>query len=319
MSPGIVKTGKQRKGDTFCCCGLQESRKGFSVYSFERRRVDGADYAAEAAGNGAVGVVVSDDRAEDVSASLPPGTALIAVEDPLKGLQSLSSGYAGRFRNLVRIGVTGSSGKTTTKEILASILRREAPTISNEGNLNSEIGLPLSLFNVDPSHRFGIFEMGVNFPGEMDILADVFKPEYAVVTNIGTAHIGPLGGINGIVEEKVKIFSFFTENSAAFLPEKGVHLDRMIAACGGRYRLFGEGVQGGTVRAEDAGINGWEIDYMGVNAVFPLPGRHNLDNLYAAVAVGWSFSGEPGRTLYGFEMLKASFPGTKAGSLSGNR
>ncbi len=305
MCRGTLKAGS---GDSRIYSVAADSRKagkGSLFVALKGDRADGADYVSGAAENGAVCVVVPADRADDAASVLPSGVSVIAVEDPLKGLQSLAAEYAGRFGNLVRIGVTGSSGKTTTKEILASIFRREAPAVSNEGNLNSEIGLPLSLFKINASHRFGIFEMGINFPGEMDILADVFRPEYAVITNIGTAHSGPLGGVNGIADEKVKIFSFFTEKSTAFLPEKDPLLERMIEACGGRYRLFGEDAQDGVIRAEDAGINGWKIDYRGMSTVFSLPGRHNLDNLYAAVAVAEFFGVSREHVAEGIGAVKA--------------
>ena len=92
-----------------------------------------------------------------------------------QALQKLAEYYRSKFNNLFVIGITGSSGKTTTKELTASILARKAPTVMNKGNLNSEIGLPLSVFSIRDYHRYGVFEMGMNRSGEMDILINVLK------------------------------------------------------------------------------------------------------------------------------------------------
>lgn len=132
----------------------------------------------------------------------------VAVKNNLKALQDAARYYLSKFPNLYKIGITGSSGKTTTKEILASIYSKKYNTVSTKGNLNSETGLPLSVFEVRPEHEAGIFELGMNRKGEITEIASVLLPNAAIITNIGTAHIGILGTKQAIAEEKKKFFLF---------------------------------------------------------------------------------------------------------------
>lgn len=108
-------------------------------------------------------------------------------------MQKTAAAYVDKFPSLIKIGVTGSSGKTTTKEIAAAILSQKYSVVTNRGNFNSETGLPLSVFAIRKEHQVGIFEMGMNRVNEIGEIASVLKPRFAVITNIGTAHIGILG------------------------------------------------------------------------------------------------------------------------------
>jgi UDP-N-acetylmuramoyl-tripeptide--D-alanyl-D-alanine ligase len=116
------------------------------------------------------------------------------------------------------VAVTGSSGKTTTRELLTAILSQKYKVVSTQGNFNSETGLPLSMFSIKEEHELGIFEMGMNRKNEIFEIAKVFKPQYAVITNIGIAHVGLLGSRQNIAQEKKHIFDFFTDKSIAVLP-----------------------------------------------------------------------------------------------------
>ena len=126
------------------------------------------------------------------------GMAFLPVADTLTAMQELAAYHISRFPDLKVVGITGSNGKTTTKEILGAILSESMRTVINEGNLNSDIGLPLSVFRIEENHEIAVFEMGMNRIGEMDLLASIVKPDYALITNIGTAHIGPLGSRDAI-------------------------------------------------------------------------------------------------------------------------
>ncbi|MBP5175699.1 MAG: UDP-N-acetylmuramoyl-tripeptide--D-alanyl-D-alanine ligase, partial [Treponema sp.] len=149
-----------------------------------------------------------------------PDVYFIAVENTLHALQAAAGRYVEKFPNLIRVGVTGSSGKTTTKEILAAILSRKYNLVCNEGNLNSETGLPLSVFKIRKEHELGLFEMGMNREGEMGEIAAVLKPRFAVITNIGTAHIGNLGSRENIAAEKARIFEHFHSFGTAVIPRE---------------------------------------------------------------------------------------------------
>lgn len=207
--------------------------------------------------------------------------ACIRVENTLKALQDAGAAYLAQFPRLLKIGVTGSNGKTTTKELIASIFAQEYRTIKNEGNLNSETGLPLSVFAVRAEHEVGIFELGMNRKGEIAELAAVLKPDIAVITNIGTAHIGMLGSKDAIAQEKKQIFAYFDEHSAGFVPD------------GDAYTAFLQDTPCGTIKTFAArpadyaleGLDGASIRYKGECIHFPLPGIHNVHNAFAAIAV----------------------------------
>lgn len=142
---------------------------------------------------------------------------LLPCQNTLDGLQKLAAEYLDKFPNLLRIGITGSSGKTTTKEIALSIFKQRKKVIANKGNLNSETGLPLSVFEVRAEHEVGIFEAGMNRHGEIAELARVLRPHIALITNVGSAHIGKIGSRKGIAIEKKALFSAFTGVETALI------------------------------------------------------------------------------------------------------
>jgi UDP-N-acetylmuramoyl-tripeptide--D-alanyl-D-alanine ligase len=219
------------------------------------------------------------------------GKALVLVDDVLPALQILAAAYLDRFPGLVRAGVTGSSGKTTTKEIAAAIIGREKKVVINEGNLNSEIGLPLSVFAVRDEHEAGIFEAGMNRAGEMADLASVLRPHAALITNIGPAHIGILGGMEAIAEEKKQIFSRFTGKETALIPESDPFADFLSEGIKGSVVRWGQrGLEAaGLGEIRSLGLAGTEIVWEGSPAVLGLPGRHNLQNALAAISLALQF------------------------------
>jgi UDP-N-acetylmuramoyl-tripeptide--D-alanyl-D-alanine ligase len=210
------------------------------------------------------------------------------VNDTLKGLQDLAAAYLDLFPRLLRIGITGSSGKTTTKEITASIIGKEKNVVMNSGNLNSETGLPLSVFNVRDHHDVGIFEAGMNRKGEIAELAAVLKPKIALITNIGPAHIGILGSLESIAEEKKQIFSQFTGNETAMIPEDDPFRDYLAADVKGKIVFYGQKnleASGKLNAVLDRGLAGTEINWEGSPVSFGLPGKHNAKNALAAAAL----------------------------------
>ena len=205
----------------------------------------------------------------------------IRVEHTLKALQDAAAAYLEQFPQLLKIGVTGSNGKTTTKELLASIFAQEYRTVKNEGNLNSETGLPLSVFTVTKEHEVGIFELGMNRKGEIAELAAVLKPNIAVITNIGTAHIGILGSKDAIAHEKKEIFSCFDENAAGFVLDKDEYTAFLKGTAHGKIFTYSADPASYTLE----GLSGTEIRYKEQTIRLPLPGIHNVHNAFAAIAV----------------------------------
>ena len=220
----------------------------------------------------------------------------VEVADTLAALHGLASFHLNRFSGLVRIGITGSNGKTTTKELLGAIFSRYRPTAMNPGNMNSESGLPLAAFMVSREHRFAIFEMAMDHRGQMDSLAGIVRPNAALITNIGRAHIGKLGSVEAIAQEKKKIFSRFSGNETAFLPEHNAWLEFLSEGIRGKIITYGVNGTPGLEKIEDAGLSGTIIRWNGRSIRLPLPGLHNALNALAAIAVAAEF-GVPSDTV----------------------
>ena len=208
----------------------------------------------------------------------------IAVTDNLKALQAAAKRYLAQFSGLYKVGITGSCGKTTTKEILVSIFSQKYKTVYSEGNLNSETGLPLSVFSVRPEHEVGIFELGMNRKGEIAEITDVLLPNAAIITNIGTAHIGILGSKQAIAEEKKQIFSKFTDGDIGFVSECE-YTDFLKNVPHGNIFVYSKENLPSIKEVEDKGFNGTKITYKGESILFPLPGRHNMQNVFACIAL----------------------------------
>jgi UDP-N-acetylmuramoyl-tripeptide--D-alanyl-D-alanine ligase len=214
--------------------------------------------------------------------------SFLVLDDPLSALQKLASAHLHNFPGLIVIGITGSSGKTTTKELLGSILSEYEHTAVSPGNLNSEIGLPLSALRIREGHRYAVFEMGMNSPGEMDVLVDIAKPRHAAITNIGTAHIGLLGSKEAIAGEKRKIFAHVGQSGRGFLPEDDEYKGFLAEACAGPVEYFGPDSTPGFEGFRDGGLEGIEMRWKGRLVRFPLIGRYNLKNALCAVSMALS-------------------------------
>ena len=176
---------------------------GDLFFALRGDKFDGGAYAARALQQGAVGVVLDAKQAPEIIHA-------IRVDDTRLALGTLAAAWRQRFNHPV-IGITGSNGKTTVKEMLAAILRLEAGSadavLATEGNLNNDIGLPLMLLRLRPAHRYAVLEMGMNHAGEIDYLTRLAQPDVAVAINALTAHIGFLGSVEAIARAKGEIFN----------------------------------------------------------------------------------------------------------------
>ncbi len=247
---------------------------------------DGHDFIPSALASGASVVLAASSRAAAAEAALAGRDAyLVVVEDTLAALQAAARAYIDKFPSLLRIGITGSSGKTTTKELAAAMIGREKRVVMNVGNLNSETGLPLSVFAVRAEHEVGVFELGMNRKGEIGELAAVLRPSIALVTNVGTAHIGILGSRDAIAEEKKAIFSRFAGSELALVPEDDPYSDALAYGVRGRVHPYGKRTLAKFDGARPLGLDGTEIRWAGVPCVLPLPGEHNVRNALAAAAI----------------------------------
>jgi UDP-N-acetylmuramoyl-tripeptide--D-alanyl-D-alanine ligase len=247
---------------------------------------DGHDYAEAAMAKGAVGVVVDRDL------KLP---GQLVVANTLAALQKLAAWARCRWGGRV-VAVTGSAGKTTTKDVIAHLLAVEIAVGKTIGNLNNHFGLPLSILRLPDESRAAVVEMGMNHAGEIRALARIARPDIGVVTNVGYAHVEAFGSIEGVARAKRELIEELPPEGVAVLNAD----DRLVAEFGkvhrGRVVTFGLG-ENADVRAENVefGTDGVRFCCHGAQFESPLVGRHGLSNVLAGIAVADVFGIAPGR------------------------
>ena len=271
---------------------------------------DGHSYIPQALEKGASAVFVSKKTSKNLLDDLKKqaadnkNVAFILVENTLHALQKAAGAYVRKFPRLIRCAVTGSSGKTTTKEIAASILRQKFSVIATKGNFNSETGLPLSVFNIRSEHELGLFEMGMNRVNEIGEIAEVFKPNYAIITNIGTAHIGILGSRQNIANEKKKIFTYIDSFGAAFIPQKDDFASFLEKGVKGKVVKYGLDCDESVKLVVDEGLSGTVFSVDGLLMRLSLPGKYNFLNALAAIALAKELGCTAEQIKCGIESLK---------------
>jgi UDP-N-acetylmuramoyl-tripeptide--D-alanyl-D-alanine ligase len=247
-------------------------------------KFDGHSFLAEAAKLGAIGAIV-----EEETPGLPPSFALILVADAVRALQSLAAAYRTTLR-LTAVCITGSNGKTSTKDLCAAVLAQRFSVTRTAGNLNNHLGLPFSILRADSSHDVGVFEIGMNHAGEIAPLADIARPDIAIVTNVGVAHIEFLGTREAIAQEKGMLAEAVGENGTVILNADDSFTPSISKRT--RARVMTAGLQAGDVRATDleqlsSGIK-FRLHATGqcVEAELPVPGEHMVRNALLACAAG---------------------------------
>jgi|HubBroStandDraft_1064217.scaffolds.fasta_scaffold00949_6 UDP-N-acetylmuramoyl-tripeptide--D-alanyl-D-alanine ligase len=260
---------------------------GQLFFAVKGERLDGHDFVEQALGNGAVAAVVR----EDQLGRYPIRARLLAVEDTLAALQTLATAVR-KLWGKPLIGVTGSAGKTTTKEAIAHVLGTRFRVLKSEGNFNNHFGLPLMLLKLEPEHDVAVIEMGMSHAGEIRALAKIAQPEIGVVTNVAAVHLEFFDSLGGIARAKYELIESLPANGTAVLNAD----DEYVLQFGRDFR--GKVVMYGTrptadVRAENIQSKGTEgaefevvIGSVREQAALPLVGAHNVLNALAAVAVG---------------------------------
>jgi len=207
---------------------------------------DAHGYLDRALGAGAAGLLIEAGRARPEG--LDPALPVLAVADTTRGLGALAAGHRERFAGPV-VGITGSNGKTTCKEMCAAILEIGAPTLKNRGNLNNHYGLPLTLLSREPEHQRLVVELGMNHRGEIAELAAIARPGVGAVTNVGTAHIEYLGSRDAIAAEKGDLLAALPGDGTAVVPGDDDYADVLAGRTDARVLRFGGG-GGCDLRAE---------------------------------------------------------------------
>ncbi len=283
------------------CTDTRKITPGCLFIALRGDNFDGNAFAAKAVEDGALCAMTERDCGL--------GERQIIVGDTRRALLDLA-GYFKSLFDIKTFGVTGSVGKTTTKEMIYMVLSSKYKTLKNEGNLNNEIGVPLTLFNLDESHRAAVIEMGMNHFGEISRMTRAVKPDAAVISNIGVSHIENLGSREGILKAKLEILEGMKSSSPVILNGDD---DMLSKADTGSRPVIYYGIENSACAFKAQEITSTDVETVftcrfeggSVKVCLPFTGRHNISNALAAVAAGSLAGIEPGDAL---EALKSFRP-----------
>lgn len=265
-------------------------------------RVDGHDFLSVAREHGAAAALVE----RKIDDPLPQ----VVVPDARLALGKLAAWWRAHYTCPV-IGLTGSNGKTTVKELLAAILERCGATLATQGNLNNDIGMPLTLLRLRSTHRYAVIEMGANHPGEIAYLTRIARPDVALINNAGPAHLEGFGSVEGVARAKGEIFSGLPENGIAVINADDTYAplwENITAA----YRIMRFGLaQGADVSAEreddsDGSRLHLHTPAGSAHATLHLPGQHNVMNALAATAAALAVNVKLSHIVLGLESARGA-------------
>lgn len=269
------------------CIDTRKITKGCLFICIKGERFDAHQFADEALSLGAAAVMIHSD--------IEPNGAYIKVDDTAKAMLSLSGYYRSKF-DIPVIGLTGSVGKTTTKEFTHLVVSAKYNAIKTLGNLNNEIGVPQMLFQIDNSTEAAVIEMGMNHFGEISRLVNEVKPTIGLITNIGVSHIENLGSREGILKAKLELCEGLAEGAPLILNGDN---DMLQTVKDEHHKVVFYGIENGEFKAENIvetdNSTSFDVVYYGKKQHITIPtiGIHNVYNALAAFAVGYFLNVEP--------------------------
>lgn len=235
---------------------------------------DGHNFVETASTKGAIAVIISQPQ---ISSDIPQ----FVVQDTLKAYQQIAQWWRDRL-NIPVIGITGSVGKTSTKELVSAVLSTQGKVLKTEANFNNEIGVPKTLLQITPQHSYAVIEMAMRGEGEIALLTDIARPTIGIITNVGTAHIGRLGSREAIARAKCELLAQMPDSSVAILNHDNSLLME-TAATVWQGKTITYGLTGGNIPGEIINLDTLRV--FGKDLPLPLPGEHNASNYLAAIAV----------------------------------
>jgi UDP-N-acetylmuramoyl-tripeptide--D-alanyl-D-alanine ligase len=273
-NPLDLSAQEQQKLTTGVSTDTRTLKPGEVFLALEGEKFDGHDFATLAIAKGAIALVVS--RRLSLAETVPQ----LIVPDTLEAYQTLASWWRDRF-NIPVIAVTGSVGKTTTKELLAAVLSTQGRVLKTEANYNNEIGVPKTLLELAPEDNYAVIEMAMRAAGEIGLLTEITRPTIGIITNVGTAHIGRLGSQKAIAQAKCELLAQMPDSAVAILNyDNKLLLDTAATVWQGKTITYG--LTGGDIHGELIDNNTLRIN--GQDFPLPLPGNHNASNYLAAIA-----------------------------------
>ncbi|HEV2341102.1 MAG TPA: UDP-N-acetylmuramoyl-tripeptide--D-alanyl-D-alanine ligase [Candidatus Acidoferrales bacterium] len=294
-------------------------KPGELFFAIRGPRHDGHTYVASSLAAGALAAVVENSRLAEFPEGIRP--KLLPVDDTTHSLQELSSKYLDAWRQFKSgrrlAAVTGSAGKTTTKEILAPLLASRRRVLKSEGNLNNEYGLPLTLFRLEDDHDAAVVELGMSHRGELARLAEIARPDVGVVTNVAPVHLEFFSSVDEIALAKRELIEGLGgDNPVAVLNADDERVSRFAEGFRGSVRYFGfsERAEFRADNIDDRGLDGSAFDFEGPDELgrltLPLAGRHNILNALAALAAASEWG-------VGLADAKEVFPSLQPASMRG--
>jgi len=263
-------------------------QEGDLFFALKGENFDGNTYALDAIHNGASFSIVDDESFED-------HLQVLHTDDVLKTLQDLSLFHRQHF-NIPVIGITGTNGKTTTKELVHAVLSKKFNTYATKGNLNNHIGVPLSILAINESHEIAVIEMGANHIGEIEFLCQLAQPDFGLITNIGKAHIEGFGSIDGIIKAKTELYKYLEfDQGLAFV---NIADDLLIQLSGSlRKFTYGPDKQANCNTQLKASYPVLQVEWKQKGIDFSinsnLYGSYNFQNINAAISIGDHFTVDP--------------------------
>ncbi|WP_418574193.1 UDP-N-acetylmuramoyl-tripeptide--D-alanyl-D-alanine ligase [Phocaeicola sp.] len=276
------------------CNGLTtDSRhcpEGSMFLALKGETFNGNAFAAQSLAQGCRYAVV-----DEPQYASPENPRIILVDNCLETLQKLAN-YHRRRLGTRMIGVTGTNGKTTTKELIATVLGEKFKVLYTQGNFNNHIGVPLTLLRLKPEHEMAVIEMGANHPGEIKTLVHIAEPDYGIITNVGKAHLQGFGSFEGVIRTKGELYDFLREkgNATIFIQNENPYLNKIAAGltCVRYGQTPGLDVTGKVVACSPFLHFSWTAEGISHDVQTHLIGAYNLDNSLAAVAIGRYFGVE---------------------------
>ena len=271
--------------------------EGELFFALKGVHFDGHRFAQEALEKKAAGVVIEEERKGDVRWNGYRSKVVILVKDTLRALGDLARERRRRFGTPL-VALTGSNGKTTTKEMIAACLETLFPVLKTKGNFNNLIGLPLTLLRLSERERVVVVEMGMNTPGEIRRLTEIAEPDVGLITNIERVHLEGLGSIERVKEEKGALFRLMKQDGAVLVNQDDPRVVDLAKDFSGQKITYGilnpADVRGGEIRLERAGRTSFLLSFGGEQTRIDLPllGRHFVYNALAAVATATLFGVE---------------------------
>jgi len=242
---------------------------------------DGNDFALQVAEEGVAACVIADRQ------GLPHNDRLFVVEDSLKALQQLAILHRGKMQ-IPLIGITGTNGKTTTKELVSAVLAKKYNIIYTQGNFNNHLGVPLTLLRIKPETEIAVVEMGANHPGEIKQLAQLAQPNYGIITNIGKAHLEGFGNFDGVIKTKYEMYQYIHEHKGMLFVNK----DNILLMDLAREMIkitYGSNNDSDIIGTLVAANPFLRVSHCYNEFDTQLVGYYNFENVMAAIAVGYHF------------------------------